>query len=949
MNTKLLLQAWAKKALLLGTLLLLSVFCFEALAQQTGSVRGRVLDETNGEPLPGANVVLKGTLKGASTDLSGYYQINFVPMGTQVLVISYLGYREQEVSVQVNPGQLTQLNINLASEASVLGEIVVKGLIEGQEKALNQQRTADNIKNVISADLIGRFPDLNVAEALMRIPGINIERDRGEGGEVQLRGAPASFTTININGEQIPGTQSSGQRNEELSLIPVDQLTSIEVTKAITSDQDGDNIGGTVDLRTPIAKGPKPKMKMELGGGYNNIVEKLNFIGKFGYNQRFMPSAKVDEGRLGLVLGGSYFATDNGRDRTQYQYTSRYTVLDETQFVLPTFYRLRDLENQRTRTGLSATLDYKFNTRHSMFFNYMYSRRFDRDEERRTQFDFNTTAWQLGEASPIPNFNTNTSVRRFVNPREQEINNHTFTIGGEHQLGTWQLDYLLFLSDSRNSANKGRSYDLRSNAFVAEIQNFYTDFANVTSPGVDVHNPFLIESFRDYVDQEDIVESRNTSAKFNLSRPFQVNAYQGLFKFGGKFRTIENSRERLFTEFDFQNDGTVSLPNLFPAFVSNVEDQQFMLNRVRFGPTLDFNQMDAFIAANPTLFRFDEINSRSQSVPQFYDAREDVYAAYAMGKLNVRKFMLLAGFRYERTNVSYEANRADSDGEDIIEGTIERVSGERNFNFFLPNFHAKYQIDNLTNLRAALTWSFARSNFVDLVPFQIINLREVPIDGTDPNSRPIGNINEGNINLNPARAINFDLLFERYLKNVGIVSGGVFYKRIRDFNFVREFTETRPFTYTRGDGQVITGPVDFNIEQAQNGQVAHLYGAEINVQWQLDFLPGPLEGLGVYANYTFTHSDASTLSAKTFACPARHGIRAMPPFLMNTKVSVGGLLSTSTERSFGASARTWSWLETKMSILRGILTPGVPTVTKLTFRYLTTFGKASGSMPNLST
>jgi hypothetical protein len=187
----------------------------------TGTLQGKITDEKTGEALPGASIYLKGTTKGGVTNLRGEYIINLVPSGKQIFVVSYIGYQPQELNTDVNENGITVLNIKLREGTGELAEVIVRGSLEGQQKALNQQRTSDNIKNIISADLIGRFPDLNVAEALQRIPGINIERDRGEGGEVQMRGAPPSFTTININGEQIPGTQTDGQRNEELSLIPV--------------------------------------------------------------------------------------------------------------------------------------------------------------------------------------------------------------------------------------------------------------------------------------------------------------------------------------------------------------------------------------------------------------------------------------------------------------------------------------------------------------------------------------------------------------------------------------------------------------------------------------------------------------------------------------------------------------------------------------------------------
>jgi TonB-dependent receptor len=352
-----------------------AVFSNQALAQKTRSIRGKVVDLKTNEPLPGASIKVKGTNNGAASSLTGEFVLNLVANEKVELLISYLGYVDK--TVELEPGVTTvTVTMNTASKKGLEGATVVGTNREGQGKALNQQRTSDNIKNIVSADLIGRFPDATVGEALQRVPGVNIERDRGEGGVVQMRGAPPSFTTVNINGEQIPGTQNGGQRNQELSVIPVDQLSSMEVVKAITPDMDGDNIGGTIDLKSPVAKSLKWKGKLELGGGYNNVVQKTNFIGRASINRRWFANDKVKNGRFGINAGLSWFETSNGRDRVQYQYGNTYTPiqrasggLDTTSFVAPTFYRLRDLENLRRRVGGSFTMDYQFSKKSGITFN----------------------------------------------------------------------------------------------------------------------------------------------------------------------------------------------------------------------------------------------------------------------------------------------------------------------------------------------------------------------------------------------------------------------------------------------------------------------------------------------------------------------------------------------------------------------------------------------------
>lgn len=832
-----------------------------------GTLKGKVIDFNTNEPLPGATVILKGTTKGGATDFKGEYQINLVPEGKQTFIVSYLGYVALEESTEIEANKVNILNFKLVSDNKILGEVVVKGNLEGQEKALNQQRASDNIKNVISADLIGRFPDLNVAEALQRVPGINIERDRGEGGEVQMRGAPPSFTTVNVNGEQIPGSQSEGQRNQELSVIPVDQLSSIEVNKAITPDMDGDNIGGTIDLKTPTAKGIKLKGKVELGGGYNNIIQRFNAIGRASFNQRFFATDKVTDGKLGISIGGSYFATDNGRDRIQYSYPANYTTAsDGKQYVLPVYYRLRDLENIRTRTGFAATTDYKFNEKNRITFNYMYSRRFDSDNEKRAQFDFNrgtptAPQWEIEAGEGLPNINRSTVVRRFINPRTFDVKTNTFTLEGTHQFQKLIIDYTLFSSTASNEDNKGRSYDFRTSPLQARLVDYGTDFLNVVArnPETDINSPFIVNSFRSYSDRNTIVKAQNRSAKINFGIPFQINENNGIIKFGTKYRNITSTRRIDFDERDFVNDGTINTMSLFASLLSDREDQQFLRGRVRFGPTINPSLADQFINANPSLFQRDEQSNLNQSVPQFYDANEEVIAGYGMAKLNIKKFMFLAGLRYERTNVTYKAFAYEAaDGSNVSSGTISEVTGSRSFDFVLPNFHIKYSIDPLTILRAALTYSFARSSFVALAPTQRISVINQEID-------------LGNPDLLPARSTNFDIMFEKFLKNVGIISGGVFYKKIKDFNFNRNFVEQRTVNIRNPNNPNETQQVtlDFTIEQPQNGEVADLYGAEINIQSNLDFLPGVLSGIGIYANYTYTHSNASTFDRKNIRLPGQ--------------------------------------------------------------------------------
>ncbi|NBC67151.1 MAG: TonB-dependent receptor plug domain-containing protein [Bacteroidetes bacterium] len=249
-------------------------FCFSFLsvklyAQTAGSVTGLVTDQQTGELLPGANIMIQGTSNGTSTNADGRFSLNGIEPGSKTLVISYLGYEAQTRSVDIESNETVFLEIELVDNFVKMEGITVQGYRQGQARALNQQKTAPNIKNVVAADLIGRFPDQNAAEALRRVPAVSVQRDQGEARYVQIRGTNPNLSNISINGEQIPSPEGD-VRYAALDMIPSDVLSSIEVTKAITPDMDGDAIGGSVNLNTLSAVRDEQLFEVTVAPGYNN-------------------------------------------------------------------------------------------------------------------------------------------------------------------------------------------------------------------------------------------------------------------------------------------------------------------------------------------------------------------------------------------------------------------------------------------------------------------------------------------------------------------------------------------------------------------------------------------------------------------------------------------------------------------------------------------------------
>jgi hypothetical protein len=257
----------------IGTLLFTLFFTLAlqglSYAQELGTVEGTIVETGSGEPLYGANVLLMGTSKGAAADADGKFIIRNVPVGTQTLRISYLGYQTFEETVEVTAGQVT--NVELEMEwAGVEGEeITVSAQAQGQVGAINEQRKANTITNIVSSARIKELPDVNAAESVGRLPGVSIQRDGGEASKIAIRGLSPKFNNISINGVKLPST-GSGDRSVDLSLISSSMLDGIEVSKAVTPDMDADAIGGTVNLRMRTAP-DETFTDVRWQGGYNAL------------------------------------------------------------------------------------------------------------------------------------------------------------------------------------------------------------------------------------------------------------------------------------------------------------------------------------------------------------------------------------------------------------------------------------------------------------------------------------------------------------------------------------------------------------------------------------------------------------------------------------------------------------------------------------------------------
>src|SRR5437773_337941 len=218
--------------------------------ERTGSITGTVTDASGGV-LPGARVELTPTAQLFVSNGQGQFAVRDLAPGHYKLAASYIGFTPFSADVAIAAGQISRLNVVL--QIGTQNEVVtVRGERErGEVEAINIERTADNIVQVLPAEVITSLPNTNIADAVGRLPSVSLERDEGEGKYIQIRGTEPRLSNVTIDGIHVPSPENV--RNVNLDVIPSDLVQSVEVNKTLSANQDADAIGGSVNLVTKSA------------------------------------------------------------------------------------------------------------------------------------------------------------------------------------------------------------------------------------------------------------------------------------------------------------------------------------------------------------------------------------------------------------------------------------------------------------------------------------------------------------------------------------------------------------------------------------------------------------------------------------------------------------------------------------------------------------------------
>ena len=787
------------------------------LAATAGAQTGRgvltgTISDAKGVALQGVRVTLQPGDATVTTDATGQYTITGLNAGQYTLTAAYVGFDTLTKPITITAGQTDRTDAALKISSNVQSVQVYAERQGGELEAINRTFNADNIINVLPADVITSLPNANVADAIGRLPSVSLERDEGEGKYVQVRGTEPRLTHTTLDGVNIASPETV--RQIKLDIIPADLVESVQINKTLQANQEGDGIGGSVDLRTKSAE-DHPTLNFEALGGYNPILGGRGndqFDGTLG--KRFGQKKK-----LGVLFGGSY--DFNGRGINDV----------EPAPALAGTYDLRDYQYYRDRRGFAGTVDYKFSDTSSIYVKGLYAHfnNFGSDwiySPAINSFADDTTLTQGG---PDGTVSFQVLNRRPV----QDIGGLQF--GGQHLLRQTRLNY-----DPESSVGRTRDLGYANGQFAPAASDnplnniqYAIDVSHPLTPHLVVQNGVNIFDLSHlFFNRRQVQYTYNPEVDLgfgaSVSTPYSFGGHLSTFELGGRFRNVhkfENQDTRVYvpTASD-PEDPSLAASN----FQNHFSDPGYYGGTYKFGPAVDYNRVRDFAGQveDPT----------QELLGNQFNQIEKVSAGYLMNTTDFGKFRVVLGLRIEGTmeNLLGYASTVGVRTTTSANGTPTHATNS--YISYLPSASVRYALTPTQGLRLVYGRGLSRPNFQDLIPFT-----SVSNFGSARES-----VSLGNPLLKTEFADDIDVLYENNLQSRGLLQAGFFYKFLHD-----------PIVATQGR---VLGADPSNpaltplLQQTVNLDSAYLYGFEIAYQQHLTRLPGLLNGTGISANYAFTNS-----------------------------------------------------------------------------------------------
>lgn len=797
--------------------LLVALFFFQIIFSQNTGVSGTINDGEFNDVLPFANIIVKDTKKGTTSDFEGKYNLELEP-GSYTLVFSFVGYQTREITdVIISAGTVTITNITLNASAGQLDEIVITtSARQNTESAvLSFQKNSVNLLDGLSLETIKKTGASDIASAVKNVPGVSIQA----GKFVYVRGLGDRYTKSILNGVDVPGLDPD-RNTLQLDIFPTQILENIIVIKAATADQPADFTGGVIDIVTTDIP-TREAYSISVGATYNS---------DFHFNKNYLVSEKSPTDFLGFDNGlrdnplapGQIIPLpqENGEvvSVITQRFEPRLAVQRETSLL--DFNFSATAGNQYSigdkKLGYLASISYRNET--SYYDEYIDGQIFRKDEADKSNFEllpdrtqngergnnnvlisalaglslksekskyrFNVLHVQNGESEASifrqSNFiiSSNNIIKDNLIYTQRSITNGL--LSGKHSLGSendWNIDWSLSPTLAR----------------IIDKDFRVTPFRVTTNPetGDDTYTIEPSESgipsrfFRD-------LEELNLAGKLGIEKKHALFGFDAKSKVGGGY-TFKN---RTFEVIKY----SIALLN-FPSATLNGDPNLILADENIYNP--DTN--------SGFYIRQDSNNSDS------YDSDISIASGYISEEFKIASWLnSIIGVRYEQFLLTYTGERQD--------GSAFNNAEILNKSDFFPSLNLIFDLDEDgdNKIRTSFARTTARPSFKEASLAEIFD----PISSTTF---------IGNINLQPTYINNFDLRFEKYGESGDFFALSGFYKSFKDpieLSFIR-----------RAYGQY----TPLNLGDAK------VFGGEIEIRKNLGFISG-LENFNFNVNFSIIES-----------------------------------------------------------------------------------------------
>ncbi len=725
------------------------------------------------------------------------------------------------------------------ADAANLADIIVTGSRSATRRAEAEQRQADIVSEVISADELLTIPSTSVAAALKRLPGVSTVNDRGTGDAryVSIRGLDSALNVYTMNGVRL-ATSGRDNRAVALDLLPPDGLDTVRVVKSVTPDLDGDAVGGTIDFRLPSPFDFGDGMaSLSVRASRENIADKTatDLTGAFS---TFLDSDWT-LGLYGVVFHTERTITGERNENISYNTSWRPngvlpdsdTVLSEDTPLRLVSHGLDRFVNDIDRTGGNFTLEYRPTSDDELHLRGLYSQW--KNDQLHDYIDVKTGQDDKGAINSF-------SSLMGAEVKQEDNRLGVLNLGGRHVRSAFELDYDIAYTYGRTETPNQWYMEYVTDGslpiYSTPIGFDASDSKHPTWVMSEAQSSAMLNPANlkfDYAElYRRISEDSQAYAAVNLAWSPEDKGVLKTVKGGFRFRRSQR-------DYDQQQDvdsGTRDIPglaggsplsdhsDLIAGSIDHFDDDHYR-GLTRFGTILEMNRVLAVLQAAPRVTDDEYPWNLNDS-----SGRETSYSGYAMAVLERGAWSATAGARVERTDIHNEALVTT---EDAVTGVVTREFGgatgttEASYTQVLPSLHVDWRPNADWTVRAAVWTSFARPNFTDIS-------KGINIESNGPR---IVSISKGNPDLKPAEALNFDLGVQ-YAGEQGFLSVGLFRKEIDNF------------IYQSAGSQVMVGADGVPITTSANGKDATIWGVELAGRRDL------IAGFSAWANYTYQPSKA---------------------------------------------------------------------------------------------